>query len=88
MSVELTGRSKTHRPISKIAREIRADWRRVNYAAEPYLQAMTQLNSVDEYVGYDDARGILIYFLVNATTWRGESARRIKTELREIIDDR
>jgi len=26
-----------------------------------------------------------MYFLVNAKTWRGEHARRIKKELREMI---
>jgi hypothetical protein len=33
----------------------------------------------------DDAKSIVSYFLCNATTWRGEDARRIKKELKDAI---
>jgi hypothetical protein len=32
----------------------------------------------------DDANGIILYFLANASSWRGDTARRIKAELKNI----
>jgi len=75
------------RAISTIAREIVTDWRPVNYAASPYLQAMHWLTTVDDYYGADNGRGIVIYFLDNAGSWRGETARRIKKELKAALRD-
>ena len=73
------------RPISTIAKEITTHWRPVNYAAMPYLRAMQCLTSIDDNYGADDGRGIIIYFLNNAATWRGEEARRIKKELKAML---
>ena len=73
------------RPLHVIAREIRADWARPYYGAVPYLHAMASLESVSDMYGADDARYIVMYFLANAGTWRGETARRIKAELKGIL---
>lgn len=73
------------RPLSAIAREIRATWPKVYFGAVPYLQAMAQLDSVDDRYGFDDARSIVNYFLANAGTWRGDDARRIKAELKAMV---
>ena len=73
------------RPLSTIAREIRATWPKVYFGAVPYLQAMAQLGSVDDKYGLDDARSIVNYFLANAGTWRGDDARRIKAELKAMV---
>ena len=74
-----------NRPLYTIAAEIRSDWKKVNYAAVPYLEAMQQLNSIDDNFILDSARSIVRYFLSNATTWRGEKAREIKAELKAMI---
>jgi hypothetical protein len=37
-----------YRNISEIAAEIRRDWKKVNYAAAPYLQAMQCLNTMQD----------------------------------------
>jgi hypothetical protein len=76
---------KTVRPLDVIAAEISASWKNVNYAAIPYLSAMRSLNTIDDGYGYDDARGIVLYFLSNAGSWRGEDARRIKAELKAMV---
>jgi hypothetical protein len=76
---------KTARPLSVIAAEISRAWEKPNYAAIPYLSAMRSLNTIDDEYGYEDARGIVLYFLSNATTWRGDDARRIKAELKALI---
>ena len=73
------------RTLSEIAREIRRDWKKVYFGAVPYLDAMGCLNSVNDNYGFDTAKSIVIYFLSNATTWRGETARRIKAELKEML---
>lgn len=77
------------RPLYEIASEIRRDWgSKVNYAAKPYLSAMSGLNSITDSYGYDDARSIVLYFLSNASSWRGENAKRIKAELKAMANRR
>ena len=73
------------RPIHTIAREVTDNWSNVYFGAVPYLQAMHTLDDVDEMYGADTAESIIVYFLANAHTWRGEVARRIKKELKELI---
>ena len=72
------------RSLSKIACEIAREWPNVNYAARPYFEAMRELSSVNDSYGLDDGKSIVLYFLANAGTWRGEAAKRIKAELREM----
>lgn len=82
---ELIEMSRTVRPILEIAAEIDADWTNVYFGAVPYLRAMRQLITVDDKYGDDPADEVIIYFLSNAKTWRGETARRVKAELKEMI---
>lgn len=72
------------RNISMIAREIRRDWKNVYFGAGPYLNAMSELNTIKDNYGADSAKSIILYFLGNASSWRGENARRIKAELKAI----
>jgi hypothetical protein len=74
----------TVRPISTIACEIAADWKKVNFAAKPYLDAMFCLNTVNDMYYFDSAKSIILYFLCNAGTWKGEVAKRIKAELKAM----
>jgi hypothetical protein len=73
------------RKISEIAKEISDDWKIPYFGAVPYLEAMHTLNSVRDKYYEDSAASVIRYFLANATTWRGETARRIKKELNEMI---
>lgn len=79
----------TTRTIEAIAREAQADWSTrgngVNYAAMPYLQAMHDLQSVNDTYGQDSGASIVRYFLANAGSWRGDVARRVKAELRAML---
>ncbi len=72
------------RPLFEIAREIRKDWKNVSPYAAPYLSAMSYLNSVDDNYIMESGRSIVCYFLANAGSWRGETAKRIKTELKAM----
>lgn len=73
------------RPLHTIARDIRANWANVNYAAEPYLKAMETLYTIDDMYYYDTADSVVRYFLGNANSFRGEDARRIKAELKGML---
>ena len=75
------------RPIWKIADEILATWGKPNYAAKPYIDAMKQLGSVNDNFYLDSGQEIVIRFLGNASGWRGNDARRIKSELRTALDN-
>lgn len=54
--------------------------------AMPYLDALTACESIDDYYGMDDARGMLAYALANLTAWRGDSARTWKTAARKLLE--
>lgn len=88
------------RKLSEIAAEVLADWHeegkrsekkgqpipRRYYAAVPYANAMLQLSTLDERYGLDRADSVVVYFLSNAQVWTGDTARRIKAELRVMLD--
>lgn len=79
------------RPICEIADEIRSVWIKkdgtpnVWYGAAPYLDAMHDINSIDEMYGHDSAKSVVRYFLANAAQFRGEDARRLKAELKGLV---
>ncbi len=77
-----------NRSLQQISREIRNDWKKVNYAAVPYLDALSQLNDISDNYYQDSAASVVRYFLANATTWRGDVARRIKAELNTMIKNK
>jgi hypothetical protein len=68
--------------LSEIAAIIRKEWKKVNYAAEPYLEAMHALQSTKSFFGYDCGKNVVLYFLSNASAWRGETAKAVKLELK------
>jgi hypothetical protein len=71
--------------ISEIAAVIREDWKKVNYGAEPYLRAMSSMETIDDSYGMESGRFIVAYFLSNASAWRGDVARETKKELNKRI---
>lgn len=72
------------RPIHEIAKEIAQDWKNVNFAAKPYLEAMMDLDQITDSYGSDSAKSIIAYFLNNAGSWRGPKAKAIKQELKKM----
>lgn len=74
------------RPIYQIADEISADWKTPNFGAVPYLDAMRDLVDITDSYGADDGRSIVLYFLSNAKSWTGDVAKRIKAELKDILN--
>ena len=74
------------RPLYEIAKEFRSDWgSKIYFGAKPYLGAMLTLNSIDDMYMCDSAKTIVMYFLSNASSWRGAVAKRVKAELKQMI---
>ena len=75
--------------ISQLASIIRKDWRaqakngQIYFGAVPYLDAMHTMDKITDNYGADDGKSIVLYFLSNANTWKGDVARAIKLELKK-----
>jgi hypothetical protein len=74
-----------YRSLSAIANEISKDWKNVYFGAVPYLEAMARMDKITDPYGYDSGEGIVLRFLGNARAWRGETAKRIKAELNQML---
>lgn len=81
--------SPAKRPIYAIARDIKREWSKVgkgvNYAAKPYLDAMASLDGANDSYGCDSAQSIVVYFLGNANSFRGDAAKALKAELKALF---
>jgi hypothetical protein len=84
MTTETTTTTTT-RPLYVIAAEIQRDWAKPYFGAVPYLEAMRALNDITDKFYYDDGRDVVCYFIANAATWKGDTARRVKAELRAML---
>ena len=73
------------RSINAIASDIQKDWKNISYNAKPYLEAMHGLNTINDNYGYDSGAAIVRYFLANASQWKGEKAKAIKLELKQLV---
>lgn len=75
------------RTFREIAMEIKSTWKTLSVYAKPYVDAMLAIDSSDKHAAYymDSAESIVLYFLSNASSWRGEDAKRIKAELKSMI---
>lgn len=76
-----------HRSLSTIAEEISRNWLKPYFGASPYIRAMHQLKNINDNYYEDSAGSIVRYFLANAQTWKGETARRIKNELKNLLKE-
>jgi hypothetical protein len=61
--------------ISEIAYAIKGDWGNVNFAAKPYLDAMTALDTVSDTYGCDSGASIVRYFLGNAQSYSKRTSK-------------
>ena len=74
-----------NRAINEIAQEIQKVWgAKLYFGARPYLFAMLSLRDATDTYGMDSAKSIIVYFLANASTFRGEQAKALKAELKKI----
>jgi len=73
------------RQVNTIAYEILSIWKNPYFGAIPYLEAMTHLHTVNDMYMYDDGKSIVRYFLANASTFKGDDAKRLKLELKSML---
>ena len=73
------------REIHEVARDIRREWKKVNFAAAPYLRAMDTLTDSRSSFGMDSAQEVVARFLCNASGFRGGNAPALKAELKAIM---
>ena len=76
------------RTFQQIAKDIKSTWLNVYFGAVPYLEAMLELDTTDPGTMYynDSAENIALYFLANASTFRGSDAKKLKDELKKLIN--
>ena len=74
-----------NRTLDVIARDISRDWAKPYFGAVPYLDAMRSLQTIGDRYYFDDAESVVRYFLANASSWKGETARAIKAELKAML---
>ncbi len=71
--------------LSQIADIIYSDWKNISSEAELYLRAMSNLSSIQDTYGDDDAESIVRYFLSNAQKWKGQTAKAVKKHLKKLV---
>jgi len=74
------------RTLREIALEIASDWKGIKHAgARDALECMKEMEKITERFGTDpNGYSVISSFLSCSAGWRGEVARRVKRELREI----
>jgi hypothetical protein len=77
------------RSLSMIALDIMETWgAKTSPHARPYVKAMSQLDKITDTYYADSGKSIVLYFLSNSSGWRGDDAKRIKAELRKMVDSK
>lgn len=71
--------------VSEIAYAIAKDWDKVSPYAADYLNAMKEITDIEGNYYADSAKSVVLYFLANASTYRGENARSYKALLKEMV---
>lgn len=76
------------RYLFEIAEDIYQNWPNISEGAWPYLHAMKHLCTINNYFFQDSARSVVLYFLANSATFKGEKAKQIKNELKQILNEK
>jgi hypothetical protein len=71
--------------VSEIAHAIAKDWQNISPYAKDYLNAMKEIRDINGAYYADDAKSVVLYFLANAGTYRGENARAYKALLKDMV---
>jgi hypothetical protein len=70
--------------IASLVYEDKKNWagKHIHPTAAPYLDAMLDLQTVNDTYGADSGRGTCLYFVCNASQWHGPLAKAVKAELK------
>lgn len=63
----------------------RAQGKKVNYAAKPYLEALSGMREITDSYGFDPGSSIVAYLLGNLSSWKGDVAKAVKKELNKRL---
>jgi hypothetical protein len=74
----------TNATLQECCAAIRKDWKNINFAAKPYLEAMESLQNLSQNYGLDSGKSMSLYFRSNAATWKGEVAKAVKKRLQVL----
>ena len=61
--------------LSEIAVAVKGDWKNVYFGAVPYLDAMSELETVNDNYYQDSGASIVRYFLGNAQTYSKRTSK-------------
>lgn len=82
-------RSSQKRPLSDIASEIVRDpaYKKMpsKIYAEAYVQPMRSMNDIEDNYFADTGVSVVSYALANLSSYRGDTARRVKSELKAML---
>lgn len=71
--------------VSEIAQAIAKDWQNISPYAKDYLEAMKDIKDINGSYYADSAKSVVLYFLANASSYRGENARAYKALLKDMV---
>jgi hypothetical protein len=71
--------------VSEIAHAIAKDWNNVSPYALDYLNAMKDIQDINGSYYADSAKSVVMYFLANASSYRGDNARAYKALLKDMV---
>ena len=73
--------------ISQIADVIFDDWSDdISPTVLPYIEAMLNIEDINEMYGADPASNIVTYFLSNSKDWKTETAKEVKKALQIMLN--
>ena len=75
------------RQIYQIAEDIVKDWKKPHYSAKPYLAVMRRIRTPEQQVVRETGRSIVEYFLENSKSYTGPSAKKLKQELKDLLQE-
>ena len=88
---DYTARPLSELKLHEIAVIISKDWKKVTKDgkvhpyAKPYVEAMMSCETLDSRYIVEDGRTQVIYFLSNASYWKGAVAKEVKLYLNKIL---
>lgn len=60
------------------------DWKNISPYAKPYYEAMCTMENENSSYMFDSGKSIILYFLSNASSWKGEVAKEVKNSLKKL----
>lgn len=75
------------RPLNEVIQDIKKHWKKPYFGAVPYLEALSKCQKITDTYMFEDAASLVNYLLANMQTFRGEKAKELKNELKEMLKE-